>query len=181
MLGGRTTLGRDHERRQAASLAVFFCEVQLDVAERDLIVRSVSNVEQLAELRRRGVHVRHAGVNPLGPHVPQRIAQGASPFFLGIRPALDVRLDELDREADTVVGKNERFIAVVGVEDLVFEDGNVQISQSRNIGFDVVGLERDVLEAFTLPAEKLVDASFWIPVVDDMEPAVVAMRKWERT
>lgn len=91
-----------------------------------------------------------------------------------VAPAVRMRLNELDGETDGMRWIDERLVAVVRVEDLILEDRDAQVAKAAHVRFDVVGFEGEVLELLAVSREKLVDARFRVPVVDDVEPALVS-------
>ena len=69
---------------------------------------------------------------------------------------------------------DERLVAVVGVEDRVLEDGDSDAPQALDVAFDVVGFDGDVFQALALFLEKTIEPGVGIPVLDQVEPALVA-------
>ena len=88
-------------------------------------------------------------------------------------PARRVRLDQLHGEAAGVVRVHERLEAVGGVEDAVLEDGGGLLHAGHR-ALDVVGLDGDVFEPLADGPQVLTDARLRVPVVDHMQPALVA-------
>ena len=68
----------------------------------------------------------------------------------------------------------EGLVAVLPIEDRVFENRDPFLSQLGHITLDIICLYGNVFETLTTFLEKLVDPRIFLPVLDQVQPALVA-------
>jgi hypothetical protein len=108
---------------------------------------------------------------------PDQVHHGANRLpdgIVGINPAPIVRLNQLDCEPRQLVGIYERFVAVLAVEDGVFEYCDALLSQAGYITLDVVCLDCDVFKALPAFFQELKHPRTWLPILDQVEPTLIA-------
>ena len=73
-----------------------------------------------------------------------------------------------------LVRKHERLVPVVGVQNAVFPHPHADFAEMGDVRFDAVGLECDVFQPLAPLAEETVDPRLRVPVLHQVEPALVA-------
>ena len=150
-------------------------KTELHVAERDGAgLVSGWRPEECRETARRFRHVTNIGADALCSDLAEQRAHRETERVVGIVPARGMRLYELNGKADPVLGVDEGFEPVIRVEDAIFENRNAGGSDARDVRLDIVALERKVLEAFAAVLEEAVHAGFGVPVMNDVQPALVS-------
>ena len=130
--------------------------------------------EQLFEPRAGGLEIVHGQTNMLHPDETHLVAD--RPGILGIGPTVGMGLDQLHRQPRRLIGIDKGLKAIGGIKNLVLVDGHADVAQVLHIGLDVIAFQGDMLQALAMLFQELVDPRFGVPVLDDVQPAVVAQQ-----